>query len=164
MTHGSTKHELLDQIRRRHAAWQALLTEIGPERMERSRMTDEWRFQDVVAHLTTWWRWEISRLEAAGREEEPMSHPPQDVVPVINDWTYHTNRDRPLTDVLADADAAWGRLEQRVATLPEGVLCEPGRFGWLEGEALGPGVLQGFFEHLTEEHEPQIRAWLARTS
>jgi hypothetical protein len=164
MARESTKQGLLDQIRQERAEWQALLAEIGLERMEAPGLTDDWRFQDVVAHLTTWWRWEISRLEAARREEEPIPHPPQDQVQLINDWIYHTNRDRPLADVLADADAAWAQLEQSITTLPEPVLCEPGRFAWLKGEALGPGVLRGFFNHLTEEHEPAIRVWLQRTS
>ena len=38
-------------------------------------------------------------------------------------------------------------------------LLTPGRFDWMEDKALIDG---DFFGHLHEEHEPSIRAWLAK--
>jgi non-ribosomal peptide synthetase component F len=49
-----------------------------------------------------------------------------------------------------------------LAALPEEDLMEPGRFPWLGAEALGPAVVGGTYLHYHEDHEPDIRAWLAR--
>ena len=42
--------------------------------------------------------------------------------------------------------------------MPEADVTTPGRFDWMEGQAL---VDADFFGHLHEEHEPSIRDWLA---
>ncbi len=76
----------------------------------------------------------------------------------INAWIYERNRDRSR-EVLAEADASFARLAAAVAALPDEDLTAPGRFAWLEGQPL---VAADFFGHLHEEHEPSIRAWLAR--
>jgi hypothetical protein len=75
---------------------------------------------------------------------------------------YHTNRDRRLVEVLRDAQAVWQQFEAALRATPERDLVESGRFDWLDGQALGPRVMDDFLNHLHEEHEPLIREWLAR--
>ncbi len=70
-------------------------------------VTDQWTMKDTIAHLTTWWRREVGRLAALQRRERPLDHPPQSQVPIINQWIYVVNRDRPAGDVVRDAEAAW---------------------------------------------------------
>ncbi|MDP9311035.1 MAG: ClbS/DfsB family four-helix bundle protein [Chloroflexota bacterium] len=114
-----------------------------------------------MAHLTTWWRRETARLAAAQRGERPSEHPPQREVAVINQWIYLTNRDRPLPNVLRDADEVWQQFEAVLQDTPEHDLFALGRFEWLDGRALGPAIVDDFVLHLREEHEPVIRDWLA---
>jgi hypothetical protein len=99
-------------------------------------------------------------IETARRGERPVPHPNQRDVQVINDWLYHTNRDRPLKDVLRDAQAVWQQFEAALQAMSERDLAEPGRFAWLDGQALGPQSVDNFLGHLREEHEPLIREWL----
>jgi hypothetical protein len=158
----ATKQQLLDRIRLERAGWEALLAEIGADRMEVPGVTGDWTMKDTIAHLTTWWRREIARMEAARRGERPPDHPPQSEVAVINQWVYLTNRDRPLADVLRDAQAAWQQLEAAAQALPEDMLFDRTRFAWMDGRALGVGIFDDFVNHLHEEHEPLIRKWLGR--
>lgn len=156
-----TKDELLAQVRVEHAGWRALLGEIGEERMEQPGPMGEWTFKDLVAHLTGWRERTIRRLEA-GPGREPPTPWPGDLTDddAINAWIYERNRDRPLREVLAEADASFDRLAAALAALPDEDVTTPGRFAWLEGQPLVTG---DFFGHLHEEHEPSIRAWLARS-
>lgn len=157
----STKQQLLERVRQERAAWETTLASVGEERMDLPGVMGPWTFKDTVAHLTTWWRREVARLAAAQRGERPPDHPSQPDVAVINRWIYLTNRDRPLSDVLRDAQAVWQQLEDLIQSAPDQHLLEPGRFDWLEGRALGPAILDDFVIHFHDEHEPAIRAWLA---
>jgi hypothetical protein len=118
--------------------------------------------KDTIAHLTTWSRREVACLAAGQRGERPPDHPPQSEVAVINQWVYLTNRDRPLADVLRDADAAWQEFEDHVQAIPEETLLDQRRFAWMDGRALGPGLFADFVGHFHDEHEPLIREWLQR--
>ena len=155
-----TKDDLLAHIQAEHANWRALVAEVGEERMEQPGPMGDWTFKDLVAHLTGWRERTIRRLEA-GPGREPTTAWPGHLTEddEINDWIYEQNRDRPLRDVLAEADTSYQRLAAAVAALPEEDLTTPGRFAWMEGKPLADG---DFFGHLREEHEPDIRAWLAR--
>lgn len=158
----TTKTALLAQLQQERQAWEALLAEIGQERMETPGVTGDWTMKDTLVHLTNWWRREVARLEAARRGERPPDHPPQFDVAVINQWAYLTNRDRPVEDVLRDATAVWQQFEAGLQAVPEDILFDRTRFLWMEGNSLGVGLLDHFTRHLHEEHEPLIRAWLAR--
>lgn len=155
------KDKLLAQIRAEHEKWRMLLAEIGEERMEQPGPMGDWTFKDLVAHLSGWRERTIRRLEAGPGQEPPTSWPSNLTDDdEINAWFYEQNRDRPLGDVLADYDAHFGRLATAIAALPDEDITTPGRFDWVGGEALAD---VDFFDHLHEEHEPSIRAWLAQS-
>ncbi|MGZ6319910.1 MAG: ClbS/DfsB family four-helix bundle protein [Ktedonobacterales bacterium] len=153
------KEGLLAQIRAEHESWRALLDEIGEERMEEPGPMGDWTFKDLVAHLGGWRERTVHRLEA-GPGQEPPTPWPSNLTDddEINAWFYEQNRDRPLRDVLAEYDAHFGRLAAAIAALQDEDITTPGRFEWMEGGALAEA---DFFDHLHEEHEPSIRAWMA---
>lgn len=163
MFEGLSKQSLLEALHAERLAWEALLAEVGPARMEDTGVTGDWTMKDTIAHLTTWWRREVAILAAAQRGEVPPPHPPQSEVAVINQWVYLTNRDRPLEDILRDAAEAWEQFESLLWTFPEEELSNPDHFAWTEGRALGAEKLLDFVGHLHEEHEPLIRQWLKQT-
>lgn len=155
-----TKQQLIEWIDEEHAGWEALLREIGADRMEMRGVTDQWTMKDTIAHLTTWWRREVGRLASMQRGERPLDHPPQSQVPIINQWIYLVNRDRPAGDVVRDAEAAWQELRARVQALPEAALLNDEQLDWTEGRPAGVAVVDDFLRHFHEEHEQPIRDWL----
>lgn len=165
MTETGTKARLLATIDAERAAWQSLVGEIGEERMEEPGPMGGWSFKDLAAHITGWRERTIGRLEAAARGEPEPPPPWPDALTEddeVNDWIQERGRGRSPASVLAEADDSYARVRAAVAALPDAVLVDPARFPWLEGPSLADSILSGdFFGHWHEEHEPDVRAWLA---
>ena len=71
------KSELLNWLRQQHQQWEALLEEIGPQRMDQSGVNGPWSMKDMVAHLTGWNRRLVAYMRAAqaGQSEPPPPWP-----------------------------------------------------------------------------------------
>lgn len=162
---------LSESITRTQKRWRGLVDDVGSESSELPGAMGEWTFKDAAAHLTGWRRRTVLRLEAARRGDPPPPPPwavelgedeseveVEDEVDQINTWMHEHNKDRPLLDVLAEADRVYDDLIAAVAWLPIDLATDPTSFAWLEGQAL---VDVDFSGHLGE-HEEQVRAWLAR--
>jgi hypothetical protein len=165
----NTRAALLDAVRGLREELDRVVAEAGAARIEEPGNFGPWSFKDVIAHLTGWREVTAARLEAGLRDTEPVFPWPAGLdeehdLEAINRWFDERSRAKPLAEVLNDSRAAFERVERAIATLPEDALLSPGRFAWLQGtdEALGPAVVGGTFGHYHEEHEPSIRAWLAR--
>jgi hypothetical protein len=163
------KSELVNWLQKEVREWEALLDQIGPMRMEQSGVNGDWSMKDVVAHLTGWNRGLVARLQAAARGE-PEPPPPWpahlQTDDEINAWIYESYRGRSLREVLEETHQVFQQLLTAVEGLPEDVRIEqvhrPGRvyhFVWLGEERHQPGE---FFDHFHDDHEPDIRSWLAR--
>jgi hypothetical protein len=155
----TTRADLLGAIEREHAAWHALLAEVGEERMQEPGPMGEWTFKDLAAHLLAWDARLLARIEA-GPDGTPAPAPwPASLEgdDEINAWIQAHYRDRPLREVLAEMERSYDRFAALIAAMPEDALLTPGRFAFMEGRALVEGE---FFGHLHEEHEPAIRDWL----
>jgi hypothetical protein len=162
----------LERIEREWETWEAIVAQVGDAGMDRPGATGDWTFKDVAGHLNGWRERTVDRLEAAARDQAPPPTPwPADLsdetaegTDAINRWIYERNRDRPAAAILAESDEQFRRMRAAVEAVPEDALLTPGRFPWLGGEPLSAplsAVLDGSFDHLHEEHEPEIRAWLA---
>ena len=65
-----------------------------------------------------------------------------------------------MREVLGDSDHVFQQLLAAIEGLPDEVLSDPARhLPWLEAESIKPS---DFFVHFHEEHEQDMRAWLAR--
>ena len=157
------KSELLNGLQEEYQQWKALLDQIDPARMDQPGVTGHWSIKDIVAHLTGWRRRTVARLQAAQRRE-PEPPPPWpahlQTDDEINAWIYETNHERPVREVLDESHQVFQRLLAAMEGLPDEVIMDPGRhLPWLEGHPLSAGQ---FFAHFHEEHEPDMRAWLAQ--
>jgi hypothetical protein len=159
------KKQLIAEMHSEHAAWLALLDEIGEANMTQPEVAGGWSIKDTVAHITGWRRRTVLRFRAALDPTVDMTPPwpaelnGDDDVDEINDWIYKTNRDRPLADVLNDSREVFQQLVAAIDALSDEQLNDPQRFPWLEGERLTGSFI---FGHFHEEHEPDMRAWLAK--
>lgn len=160
-----SKKQLLAEMQSEQAAWLALLDEIGEENMTQPEVAGGWSIKDIVAHITGWRRRTVLRFRAALDPTVDMTPywpaelDEDDEVDEINAWIDKANRDRPLADVLNDSREVFQQLVAEVSALSDEQLNDPQRFPWLEGERLTGAFI---FGHFHEEHEPDMRAWLAR--
>jgi hypothetical protein len=163
------KSELLNWLQEEYQQWEALLDEIGPERMEQPGVNGDWTMKDIIAHLTGWQPRVNAHLQAAERgESEPPPTWPGHLQSddEINAWIYESNRGRSLREVLDESRQVFQQLLDVVEGLPEDVRIEQVHQGarvyhlvWLNGQRFQPGE---FFDHFHDDHEPDIRAWLGR--
>lgn len=157
-----SKAELLAGLDEENRQWEALLAQIGEARMEQPDFAGGWSIKDIVAHLTGWRRWTVTRLQALRRGDPnpepdwPSQLPTDDE---INGWIYQTNRDRSLQDVLADSREVYQQMVTAVAAFSDAELSDPQFMPLTEGEPLSAAML---FGHFHDEHEADMRAWLAR--
>ena len=160
MEHRTHKDSLVGRIRAEHDRWRKLVEAVGSDRMEQPGAMGEWTFKDVAAHLTGWRALSIGQLEAAARGEDGAPDPWPAALTTneeINQWIYERNRDRPVADILADADQSYVRLADAIAALSEDDVSTPVRYAWAGVAALSD---LEWGDHLRQEHEPAVRAWL----
>lgn len=157
-----SKADVIAELYREYGQWEDLLAEIGQARMEQPGVAGDWTIKDVIAHLTGWRRRTVERFQAAlrGQPEPPTPWPAHLTTDdEINAWIYETNRDRPLREVLDDSRQVFQQLAAALEAFPEAELLDPQHFPWMEGQ---PVTGAAFFGHFHEEHEADMRAWLAR--
>jgi Mycothiol maleylpyruvate isomerase N-terminal domain len=160
MTDEARRTLLIENIGSIRNRWRGLVGDVG-DRIEEPGAMGEWTFKDVAAHLTAWRRRTVDRLGAAARgEPEPAPFwPPslgEDEDDPINAWIHEQTKDRPSAELLAEADAVYDDFIASIRALPIEDVTKPGRFPWLEGEALADVDFSG---HL-DEHEPDVRRFL----
>ena len=164
MTSVENKQQVIERLQWERAAWEALLAEVGEERMTQPGPMGDWTMKDTVAHVTGWGQEHIAHLQAAQRGDAPAS--PLDTgedVDVINQRIYNANVDKSLHDVLNESRAFWKQLEDLMQATTEEDLIEPERFSWTKGKALGSMTVDNLANHIHDEHEPGIRAWVAQS-
>lgn len=155
-----TREDLVNDIKREHAVWRALVTEVGEDRMEQPGPMGDWTFKDLTAHLEFWNERTIAQVRGSAPPAWPAALGTEGEIEdwdEINAWIYEQHRDRPLADVLAAMDRQYERFVEMIEQLPDETLLTPGHFDWMGDRAL---VEAQFFGHLHEEHMPSIRAWL----
>ena len=164
------KAKLLSWLRQEQQRWEALLEIIGEARMDQPGVNGRWSIKDVVAHLTGWQPKLIGQIRAAQRNE-PEPPPPWpahiQTEDEINAWIYEANHGRSAREVLDESRQVFQQLLAVVEGLPDDVRIETIRTSsgreyhvvWLGERRFPAGE---FFDHLRDDHEPDVRAWLAR--
>jgi hypothetical protein len=166
-----TKTELLNWLREELRKWEVFLDQIDPTNMDKPNVVGYWSMKDVVAHLTGWNRKLVARLQAAQRgEPEPLSPWPAHLQTddEINAWHYETNRTLSIAEVLKESDQVFQQLFAVIEELPDDVQIdtvktESGREFYLVWIGTERYLVGEFFDHFRDDHEQDIRAWLAHT-
>jgi hypothetical protein len=157
------KAEFIDGLQEEYKGWQELLDQIGPERMDQPDVAGGWSIKDIIAHLTGWRRRTVARLQAAQHgDPEPLPPWPTHLQTDddINAWIYEANLKRSVREVMDESHQVFERLLAAVEGLPDQAFLDAQHYlPWLEGNPFTPAT---FFSHFHEEHEPDIRAWLAQ--
>lgn len=157
-----TKAHILLELRSARAEWDALMTEVGEERMLQPGATGEWSVRDVIAHLTSFDRWFVSASEAQFRGEPP----PMDGTEWLS-WdernAIHHQRTLhlPLTDVLRQSREVYQRLLEAIEQHSEDFLTQPQTIpGAPQPVHIWEQLAGNHYEHY-RLHAGWIREWLA---
>ena len=157
------KSELLNWLQEEYQQWEVLLEQIGPTLIDQPGVNGDWSMKDIIAHLTGWQPWLISRIQAAQRGEvEPPPPWPADIQTDddINAWIYKSYHERSVQEVLDETYQVHQQLLAIIESLPDDVrIEEEWHLVWLGDQRFPAGE---FFDHFRDAHEPDVRAWLAR--
>lgn len=183
------KESLISLVRDCRADWEAVISELGPEGLERPGAAGDWRVRDVIAHCNGWDRWQLVQLRCAFSGEQPtqeemlggLEFPPEDHFlseDERNEVFHLVNKDRPLDAVvggwreLSDMRAGWvaaasqEQLDSQVGN--DWSESSPGRVIRLLSEFPSAGNPKTATRYVAEqiehqrEHLDAIRAWMAQ--
>lgn len=167
-----TKADILDEMQKAWSEWEALLAEVGRDRMERPGVEGEWSVREIVAHLLPYTRRTAARLESVltGVTPSPLDLIGTDDVPDMtgwaeddfNAWSVRLTRDRSTKEIVEAFREAWFRLRAAIEMMPEDDLAKPGRFEWTGGDSVLAILPINSYEHRAM-HVPTIRTWLDST-
>lgn len=164
MSDPTNKAELLAEMRKGYANFEALLGRLSDAQLTTPGVNGEWSVKDILVHLATWQRRMSQRMQAIARGEDGLRLEPvidnDEKMNAFNDATFAANRSRPLDEVRAEFRGAYQQLLADVEVANERDLFDPQRFAWLEGASLWQNVAGNSFAHY-EEHIPMIEQWLA---
>jgi hypothetical protein len=161
----TVKDDILGRIDADETAWQQLVADVPPARMDEPGPMGEWSFRDLVSHLLAWRNRTLGRLRAAAAgAPRPPAPWPADLTDddPINDWFRQQDAGRSARDLLDDYAASFGRLRSAVAAVPEdaflGETETPGYFRWRDGQ----GEIQSDFTGHLADHAADVRSWLSK--
>jgi hypothetical protein len=151
------KSMFLDTLHAGRAQWEALLAQVGEARMLQPGVAGEWSIKDIIAHVTWGERETVEVLQARALVGSDLWNLPQDD---RNAVVFAENRDRPLHEVLAEAQQVHAQLLEALVALSEEDLTDPRRFRNMPANWIPWQIIAGCsYEHY-RQHTPSIRAWL----
>lgn len=156
-----TATRLADILRTERAQWNALLAQIGPNRMEIPGVEGTWSVKELVAHLTWYERAvvdgarQITNTGTFTRANDGLGMDER------NTRIAAESRARSVDDVLAEADDVFTQLLQVIASCPDDLLNNAKLLGLPDDVPPWMRVANNSYLHY-QQHEQSIRAWLAR--
>ena len=151
-------------LRTERTKWNALLAQIGPDRMEEPGVEGTWSAKELVAHLTWYERAVVEGAQQAlgtGRYTRPQTGLTGTGMDERNAYIAAESRPRSVSDVLAEADQVFSQLVAMIAACPQEVLNDPHRLGLPDDFVPWMAVANNSYAHY-RQHEQAVRAWLDR--
>jgi hypothetical protein len=154
-----TGARLVGILRAERAQWNALLHQVGLDRMEVPGVEGEWSVKELVAHLT-WYEQAVveGARQVLSTGTFTRRRPAGVGLNEMNAQIAAASRVRTASDVLAEADAVFDQLLAVVAACPEDILNNPRLLGLPEDIMPWMGVANNSYAHY-RQHEPALRAW-----
>ncbi len=170
MTTDGAKDQLLATIGAERARWEALLEEIGEERMTTPGVVGDWSVKDLLGHLTAYTRRWGAQLRGIVTGTPPTMRDlfDVDVLPEEALTGGETGQNaairalyapRSTETVLVNWREATDLLLASVAALPNEDIATLGRIPGLGDRPLADGIAGDTFGHHAH-HAAEVRAWL----
>jgi hypothetical protein len=155
-----TGARLVSILQAERTKWNALLAQVGLDRIEVPGVEGAWSVKEVVAHLTWYERAIVEGAQQVLRTGTFTRRRPAGVsVDEQNVRIAAESRVRSAGDVLAEADEVFAQLLAVVAACPDDLLNDPRRLGLPDDMVPWMGVANNSYAHY-RQHEPALHAWL----
>lgn len=157
-----TAARLADILRAERAKWNALLAQVGPQRMEIPGVEGTWSVKELVAHLTWYERAvvdgaaQIANTGTFTRANDGVGMDERNARVVAE------SRARSVDEVLAEADDVFAQLLQVIAACPDDLLNNAKLLGLPDDVPPWMRVANNSYLHY-QQHAQSIQAWLARS-
>lgn len=170
MSDAEPKEQLLTVLRAEQTRWEALLEELGPERLTAPGVAGDWSVKDLLGHLAAYLRFWGAQLRGATTGVPPTPRDLFDTEPAPDRYATPDEQNAaihalyaplPPAVVLAKWRAAFDLLTEAVAALPAADVTTPGRFAWTGDRPLAAAMAGDTYRH-SQEHAADVRAWLDR--
>jgi hypothetical protein len=159
-----TGPRLADILRTERKQWNALLDQVGLDRMDIPGVEGEWSAKQLVAHLTWYEQAVVEGAQQVLSGGTFTRRRPADMgLDEMNAQIAAESLARPAGDVLAEADAVFNQLLTLIANSPQDLLNDPRILGLPDDAPPWMRVANNSYAHY-REHEPALRAWLASNS
>jgi DinB family protein len=157
-----TGARLAEILRGERTQWNALLDQVGLDRMDIPGVEGEWSVKQLVAHLT-WYEQAVVEGAQQALNAGTFSRRRPDGVGLdeMNAQIAEESRARSASDVLAETDAVFEQLLALITACPDAILNDPRLLGLPDDMPPWMRVANNSYAHY-REHEPALRAWLAR--
>ncbi len=159
------KAQLLDKMHSEYTAFQMLLNSLDETQMTTAGENGDWSIKDILAHIATWQKHLLDRLEAAAHNQEPavpVQSLTDEEIDRLNEQFYQENKSRPFAEVLTDFRSTYLQIVKAMQTISDTDLTDPHCFAWMGGSPLLRLVAGDTYEHY-QEHIGPIQEWLAKT-
>ena len=133
--------QLLEQGR---AFQQQFIADLDQTEHTISGTWENWSIKDELAHIVAWQLNAVARMAALVHHEAPPDFSDSEA---INRAVFATQRDRVLTDILADGQQAWADLHSLLTPLSEEALIQKVHFSEQESRSMADLALGNFYWH-----------------
>lgn len=156
----TVKDELLSRIEMTKADWNSLLSALSVEQFERLTV-GHWKVKDILAHLTWHEREIVQLLRSRVLKGSELWNLPLEQ---RNEVIYEENKDRPLEDLLREAEQVYRELWELLQNISDEELQNPATIANLPTEWQPLEIIaQNTWQHY-EEHTRDVRNALNQDS
>ena len=155
-----TKAWVVKSIEQGRAEWEAILEEVGRERMEQPGVEGDWSVKDIIAH-NMWNEREMVRMVS----DHALLPSETDRLWLMsnderNDELYTMFKDRPLDELLDEDRIVHRQLMEAMERLDEADMVNPSRFPGMPDDWVPWEIIAGCTFNHYPDHIKDIRSWL----
>jgi Protein of unknown function (DUF1706) len=154
------KKTFIEALRSGRTEWEALLAQVGKERMLQPGAAGAWSVKDIIVHVMWCEREMIGVCNAHALVGSDLWDIPEDE---SNEIMVAQQRDRPLEEVLLEEQQVFAQLLEAVEALSDEDFNDPRRFREMPEDWIPWQILAGNSYAHYSQHVPSIRTWLQRT-
>src|SRR5690349_5907186 len=120
-----SKARLLESMQRGFAEFEAFLAPLSEQQMTTPGVNDAWSIKDNLAHLVAWQQHALRLLQGVSNNVSPANQYQGMTEEQINEQIYQQNKDRPLSEVMAEFRSSYQQVLESTQNLTQEEMEKP---------------------------------------